>query len=224
MHNRIEIAYEFARAIESEDIIRIILFGSVARREDKEESDIDILIVTPSREKIDSVVDDEVFNINAKYLEVVSAHIMTEEFYNRTKDYSFLTSVREEGVLLVGDYWFISHSQRKYDAGKLLYDSGFYNESIVHFYYSMYALAKILLLEKDITTKSHEGTINMIQVHYVETGELDKRFHKGLASSGSLRNEVDYYNRDDISQNVAREKRNICSDFLLEVKRMVNIE
>ena len=104
MHNRIEIAYEFARAIESEDIIRIILFGSVARRDDKEESDIDILIVTPSREKIKGIVDEEVFNINAKYLEVVSAHIMTEEFYNRTKDYSFLTSVREEGVLLVGDY------------------------------------------------------------------------------------------------------------------------
>lgn len=103
VHNRIEIAYEFARAIESEDVIRIILFGSVARREDKEESDIDILIVTPSREKIGSMVDEEAFNINAKYLEVVSAHIMSEEFYNRTKDYS-LTSVREEGVLLVGDY------------------------------------------------------------------------------------------------------------------------
>ncbi len=33
-----------------------------------------------------------------------SAHIMTEEFYICTKDYSFLTSVREECVLLVGDY------------------------------------------------------------------------------------------------------------------------
>lgn len=64
----------------------------------------------------------------------------------------------------------------------------------------------------------------MIQVHYVDTGELDKRFPKGLASSGSLRNEVDYYNRDDISQSVAREKRNVCSDFLIEVKRMVKIE
>ena len=114
-------------------------------------------------------------------------------------------------------------AQRKYDAGKLLYDSEFYNESIVHFYYSMYALAKILLLNKDITTKSHQGTINMIQVHYVETGELDKRFHKGLTSSETLRNEVDYYNRDDISQSIAREKRNICSDFLVEVKKLVNI-
>lgn len=104
MHNRIKIAYEFARAINSENIIRIILFGSVARQEDKEESDIDILIVTPSREKINSIDNDEVFNINAKYLEVISAHIMTEEFYNRTKNYSFLTTVREEGVLLVGDY------------------------------------------------------------------------------------------------------------------------
>lgn len=115
-------------------------------------------------------------------------------------------------------------AQRKYDAGKLLYDAGFYNESIIHFYYSMYALAKILLLEKGIITKSHAGTINMIQVHYVETGELDKRFHKGLASSGSLRNEVDYYNRDDISQSVALEKRNICSDFLIEVKKIVDIK
>ena len=115
-------------------------------------------------------------------------------------------------------------AQRKYEAGKVLYDAGFYNESIIHFYYSMYALAKILLLEKDIITKSHEGTINMIQVHYVQTGELDKRFHKGLASSGSLRNEIDYDNREDISQSVAREKRNICSEFLIEVKKIVNIK
>ena len=104
MHNRIEIAREFAHIVESDDIIRIILFGSVARGEDTEDSDIDILIVTPSRDKIANHIDDEVFNINAKYLEVISAHIMSEEYYNRTKNYSFLTNVREEGVLLVGDY------------------------------------------------------------------------------------------------------------------------
>lgn len=101
MQNRIEIAYEFARAIESEDITRIILFGSVARREDNEESDIDVLIVTPSREKVEDAVNEEVFNINVKYLEVISAHIMTEEFFNRTKNYSFLTNVLEEGIFLV---------------------------------------------------------------------------------------------------------------------------
>ena len=104
MNNRINIAYEFAHAIKSEDIIRIILFGSVARGDDREESDIDILIVTPVREKIDKLVCDEVFNFNGRYLEVISAHIMSEEFYNHTKNYSFLTNVIEEGILLVGDY------------------------------------------------------------------------------------------------------------------------
>ena len=42
MYNRIEIAREFAEAIKSDDIIKIILFGSVARGDDTEDSDIDI--------------------------------------------------------------------------------------------------------------------------------------------------------------------------------------
>ena len=78
IHNRIEIAKEFAHLVDSEDIIRIILLGLVARREDTEDSDIDILIITPPKDKITNLIDDEVFNINAKYLEVISAHIMSE--------------------------------------------------------------------------------------------------------------------------------------------------
>ena len=46
MNNRMEIAREFANAIKSDKIIRIILFGSVARGDDTEESDIDILIIS----------------------------------------------------------------------------------------------------------------------------------------------------------------------------------
>ena len=46
MHNRVEIAREFANAIKSDYIIKIILFGSVARGDDREESDIDVLIVS----------------------------------------------------------------------------------------------------------------------------------------------------------------------------------
>lgn len=46
MNNRIEIAREFANAIKSDKIIKIILFGSVAREEDTEDSNIDILIIS----------------------------------------------------------------------------------------------------------------------------------------------------------------------------------
>ena len=42
MNDRIEIAKEFAKSIKSDDIKLIMLFGSVARGDDTEESDIDI--------------------------------------------------------------------------------------------------------------------------------------------------------------------------------------
>ena len=61
--NRVEIAHKFASAINSDKIIRIILFGSVARGDDNEESDIDILIISNEWEKIDSLITDEVFKV-----------------------------------------------------------------------------------------------------------------------------------------------------------------
>ena len=98
MHNRVEIAREFAKAIESDYIIKIILFGSVARGEDTEQSDIDILIVSNHREKIDDIIADEVAWIMYDKNELISAHVMSEELFNKTKSFSFLTNVLREGV------------------------------------------------------------------------------------------------------------------------------
>lgn len=101
MNNRLEIAREFANEIKSEHIKRVILFGSVARGEDGDESDIDILIIVPSKEEVEDYIADVAYSYIAKYHEVISAHLMTLEHYNRTKNYSFLTVVQEEGVILV---------------------------------------------------------------------------------------------------------------------------
>ena len=98
MNNRIEIAHEFAKAIKSEYILKIILFGSVARRDDTEESDIDILIVSDYPMEIDDVIADEVAWIMYDKQELISAHIMSEESFNKTKSFSFLTNVLREGV------------------------------------------------------------------------------------------------------------------------------
>lgn len=98
MHNRVEIAREFAKAIESDYIIKIILFGSVARGEDTEESDIDILIVSNHREKIDDIIADEVAWIMYDKNELISTHIMSEDRFINTQHFSFLSNVLSEGV------------------------------------------------------------------------------------------------------------------------------
>ena len=100
MNDRLEIAQNFANAINSDKIIRIILFGSVARREDDEESDIDILIISNEWEQIDSLITDEVFKVVLDKQELISPYVLSEKQFDETKDYTFLKNVLEDGVVI----------------------------------------------------------------------------------------------------------------------------
>ena len=100
MNNRIEIAREFANAIKSDYVKSIMLFGSVARGEDSEESDIDILIISNHRMEIDDKIADAVAWIMYDKQELISAHVMSEEHFNKTKSFSFLTNVLKDCVII----------------------------------------------------------------------------------------------------------------------------
>lgn len=100
MNNRIEIAQEFANSINSENIVKIILFGSVARNEDTEDSDIDILIISPDADALESKIDDLIIDFILDKNELIYAHLMTEDHFNETKDYPFLQNVMKDGVVL----------------------------------------------------------------------------------------------------------------------------
>lgn len=98
MNNRYEIAREFANAIKSENIIKIILFGSVARGDDREESDIDILIVTSDCDELPDEINSIAVDFILEKDEFISPHVMSQEHFNKTIDYPFLTNVLKEGV------------------------------------------------------------------------------------------------------------------------------
>lgn len=100
MNNRYEIAREFADAIRSEDIVKIILFGSVARGDDTEESDIDILIITTNSDELSDEINRVAVDIILEKDEFISPHVMSEEHFNKTIDYPFLTNVLKEGVVI----------------------------------------------------------------------------------------------------------------------------
>ena len=100
MNNRYEIAREFANAIRSDDIIKIILFGSVARGDDTEESDIDILIFRANSDELSDEINSAVVDIILEKDEFISPQVMSEEHFNKTIDYPFLTNVLKEGVVI----------------------------------------------------------------------------------------------------------------------------
>ena len=100
MESKIEIAKNFAKNIKSEKIILMVLFGSVARGDCSPDSDIDILVVSNYRSeiwpKISKLIGDTVLEKG----ELLSIHVMSENIFNETKDYSFLTNVLKEGIIL----------------------------------------------------------------------------------------------------------------------------
>lgn len=100
MNDRFEIAKQFADTIKSEDITLIMLFGSVARGEDTEESDIDILIVSPNVDDLRYKVNRIAVDIILEKDEVISPHLMTDEHFYKTKNNVFLTNVLNEGVVI----------------------------------------------------------------------------------------------------------------------------
>ena len=77
-------------------IYKIILFGSTAREEAEEESDIDVLIIA------DGVTQKEVskiaFQILLKYGEVISSIVEDKQQFEKYKDYSFHRNILREGV------------------------------------------------------------------------------------------------------------------------------
>ena len=101
MNNRLEIAYEFAESIKSDKIDTIILFGSVAREEDTESSDIDILIVSDYKKEIESEIDEVAFNIVLDKQEVISPHITSNAKLDDIKNFRFMHNVRRDGVVLI---------------------------------------------------------------------------------------------------------------------------
>lgn len=100
MNNRFEIAKKFANSIKSDEIEQIILFGSVARGDDNENSDIDILIITNFKDTIKDLIYNKVLDIDLSDGEYISAHIISQKHFDKTKKFSFLTNVLEEGVIL----------------------------------------------------------------------------------------------------------------------------
>ena len=84
----------------SDDIVKIILFGSVARGDDTEESDIDILIITTNSDELSDEINSAAVDIILEKDEFISPHVMSEEHFNKTIDYPFLTNVLKEGVVI----------------------------------------------------------------------------------------------------------------------------
>ena len=100
MSKKHEIAENFAKTIKSDKIKLIMLFGSVARGDYRPDSDIDILVVSNYHSEIWPQISTIIADTVLEQGELLSVHVMPEDVFNETRDYSFLTNVLREGIVL----------------------------------------------------------------------------------------------------------------------------
>ena len=80
----------------------IILYGSYARGDQKQDSDIDLAIILKGNihpfKEIDRIID-QIYDIELKYNLLISVHPISEKKFENEKN-PFLQNVKEEGVLI----------------------------------------------------------------------------------------------------------------------------
>jgi Predicted nucleotidyltransferases len=83
------------------EIVSVIVYGSYARSEENENSDLDILIIVKDKE-LEKQIDNIAYEImwNSDFIPLLSTHVVTEEHFNYIKKIrtGFYESIEEEGI------------------------------------------------------------------------------------------------------------------------------
>jgi predicted nucleotidyltransferase len=100
---RKQLAIDFAKSLDFDEIEKIILYGSVVRGEDNKDLDIDIVIITKNKGdeiKIDWKINQIAFDILLETGEFIAPMFFSKESFEKHKNLSFYSNVIEEGVVI----------------------------------------------------------------------------------------------------------------------------
>ena len=75
---------------------------------------------------------------------------------------------------------------------RYLLEGGFHNAAVSRAYYAAFHCALALLMLKGLEPKTHRGVIQLLQLHYVETGALSARDAAAIGQLETYRELSDY--------------------------------
>jgi len=96
--NKLELAKAFAKSLK--DVEKIILYGSVARGDEKEDSDVDILIISRDKLKTKEKVIEKVTDILLDTGTYISVKVISPSEFERLRTTHFFSQIEKEGVVI----------------------------------------------------------------------------------------------------------------------------
>ena len=212
-------AEDFAKTLVASEIgervIKVVLFGSVAKGEAKKESDIDLLVIASGNlDKVRDVSAEVSFQTWLKFHEGVEPLIYcidTLRFSNSIfLDHALrkgqeVFSVREEKRLKEEARDYLSLATQYLSSAKRNLSVGDHRVAIDVAYNSAELCAKALIFLKGAEIPgSHGGTVNRFGELYAQSGEVPKELGRNLNRNLELRNRARYDLHADITPEGAK--------------------
>ena len=103
---------------------------------------------------------------------------------------------------------------------RTLLDASSYGSSANRSYYAMLSAARSLLILRGISADTHEGVKTMLSREFIKTGLLPREMGEVFRSLQARREDSDYGDYVEISEEEARDSMAKAARFVSEVKRL----
>ncbi|MDI7267520.1 MAG: HEPN domain-containing protein [Myxococcota bacterium] len=112
---------------------------------------------------------------------------------------------------------------RKIGSAELLLAAGEVEDAISRAYYGAYHAAQALLLSAGLRPRTHEGTISLFGLHFVETGRVERRLGRALSRAREDRENGDYAEVAFFDQDDARRAITDAREMVDVARRLTGI-
>ena len=99
-----ELLSELKRLINKKEIKLFALFGSVVEHKERPNSDIDLLIVTENKEKIEPILTKKQAIIAEKFGNEISPHLFTLKEFKKKQKSPFLHDAKKKSLIVYGEW------------------------------------------------------------------------------------------------------------------------
>ena len=106
-------------------------------------------------------------------------------------------------------------------AAETLIASKFYNDAVSRAYYAMLYYARALLLTKGLEAKSHYGTYQLLNLHFIKDGHLAAVHGSNFAHVQSYRELSDYEATTVFDEAQARQEIETARKFMAACRELV---
>jgi len=99
------------------------------------------------------------------------------------------------------------------------YKQNHFGLSVNRSYYAMFTSARALLALKELDSSKHSGVISLFNQHIVKTGLFSKEVSKSLPKAKDIREDADYGDFVNITQEDAKSQIDNAQMFVEEAER-----